>query len=822
MATYQATNACTWRDGSYIPSTTDNIRQGVYESYGQCVGVMIFNLNTIRNQYKDYYPTSATLELTRLAGGSWGSDRTMTLYAGNQSGIPSVNSSTNVVAPRPSKVTSGYNYMVSAGLGDKEFHIATALIDSIGSGASNCLFMDGGSSTVNYISFTGRNDLTKVVLNVTWESRTTGAGAPTSCLVNQTIAEGNVTLSWSGAKAGTNNAITSYEIQYSESTNNSTWSSWTALTTITSSATSGSLSVAPPTTRGNFRRFRVRTRGAAGSSYYSTWKVSTNSVRKNTLPSAPSAAVATPEVYSNEIITLIWSGATGGSSSIKGYRILSRTSTDNSTWSTWEELTTLNLNASSGSYQPMVSHISGVYTQFAIVTMDTLNATSTMKLSNVIYCNNTACVEPSVFALNTTVAENTVVLSWSGAAGGAGNTLIGFEIQYSDSTDNSNWGEWMNLATFSYLTSSGSISTNPANTRGDYRRFRIRTLGAAGELYYSPWKVSSNTVRKNILATPPTSLAVSPTLYETPIVTLAWSGTIAGTSPIKNYIIQRSTSYMENPLWSSFETVATINSSDTGGSYTLEAANSPGTASRYRIGVTDTLDAISSYVVSNTIRKNSRPEAPTVVCPMPGSSTYHTTPNFLITTGIEPDGQTQIVEVKIDNGAWYNTVDHPEKFSTNGYLGNRVNTIFQTDALAVGSHNVTFRSLDSDLMSSSPEATLTFSVLPSPFETIMPNVTHVKASHIQALRVATNTIRQFHHMTPITWGEGIMAGRTAINRWQVHIVEIRTALEPVIAMINDFDASTTFDIPTIAWLPMGSGRPRADVMQQLQDLIIIL
>ena len=122
-----SSNQCLYLEKQeYIPGITDNIRQGVYEPYGECVGVMIFNLTAIREQYQNYYPTSATLELTRVAGGAWGSDRTMTLYAGNQTGIPSVNSSTNVTAPRPTKVTAGYNYTVSAGVGHKTFNIATA------------------------------------------------------------------------------------------------------------------------------------------------------------------------------------------------------------------------------------------------------------------------------------------------------------------------------------------------------------------------------------------------------------------------------------------------------------------------------------------------------------------------------------------------------------------------------------------------------------------------------------------------------------------------------------------------------------------------
>ncbi|MDV2887986.1 hypothetical protein RYX45_22725, partial [Alkalihalophilus pseudofirmus] len=88
---------------------------------------------------------------------------------------------------------------------------------------------------------------------------------PTSCTVSPTLAEGDVTLSWSGASGGINNTISSYEIQYSDSADNITWGAWTALTTVTTTASSGSVSVAPPSTRGNYRRFRVRTRGTAGA-----------------------------------------------------------------------------------------------------------------------------------------------------------------------------------------------------------------------------------------------------------------------------------------------------------------------------------------------------------------------------------------------------------------------------------------------------------------------------------------------------------------------------------------------------------------------------
>lgn len=109
----------------------------------------------------------------------------------------------------------------------------------------------------------------------------TVCGAPTACAVSNTISNNSVTLSWSGAMAGTDNAITGYEVQRAESSNGKTWGSWATLKTVSTTATSGSSSVSPPTTAGNYYKYRVRTRGSAGSSYYSSWKESTNTLRRD-------------------------------------------------------------------------------------------------------------------------------------------------------------------------------------------------------------------------------------------------------------------------------------------------------------------------------------------------------------------------------------------------------------------------------------------------------------------------------------------------------------------------------------------------------------
>lgn len=778
----------------------------------------------------------------------------VTLQAGSS---PTVYYTITYSKSRPNNSQMTYNFTISAALGSSGsyIHSGYALLCTMTVNGSSAQVRikaadgddwDGTTPRLRYVTVTcasttgntaqgvrfqvvsdGRLPLTSGVIDnssytvLSSALLTTACGAPTSCSVSPILAEGTVTLSWSGASSGINNTISSYEIQYSDSTDNLTWGAWTALTTVNTTATSGSVSVDPPSTRGNYRRFQVRTRGTAGASYYSGWKVSTNSVRRNTAPSPAASAVASPAEYSNETITLTWSGASGGTSPVKGYQIASRTSLDNSTWSAWNVLTILILSASGGSYNPVVSSTPGTYTQFGIWTIDTFDVYSVEKISNSIYCDVTACGAPTVCSVSAALAEGNVTLSWSGAANGAGNAITSYEIQYSDSPDNSSWGDWTALTTVSTSATNGSLSVSPPATRGNYRRFRIRTRGAAGVSFYSDWTVSSNTVRRNTLPTPPTSFTAAPAIYEGVVVTLAWSGAAPGTSAIKQYVIQRSTS-TDGTNWSAYEALTIVVSSSTSGTYSANASQIAGTYTRYRISVTDTLDAVSAYVISGTVKKNSPPSAPVIVCPSSSGSSYNTTPRFMITTGVEPDGQSQIVEVKIDTGAWINSVDNPERFSTNGYLGNGVKTVYQAETLAAGSHSITIRCLDSDIESASPEVVRTFTILTTPFETITANETHVKAAHIQTLRTAVNMVRSYYGLSPATWSEEITVGKTTVKNWPFHITELRKAIEPVITAVNSFDSSSSFDIPPLTWLSIGAGRPKADVIQQIHNLILTL
>lgn len=106
----------------------------------------------------------------------------------------------------------------------------------------------------------------------------TACGAPTSPAVSATLSRGAVTLSWGAGSAGTNNSVTGYDVERRESADGSSWGSWA---TVSGSPVTGtSLDVTPPGTVGNYYQYRVRTRGSAGSDYYSGWVTSTNTLRR--------------------------------------------------------------------------------------------------------------------------------------------------------------------------------------------------------------------------------------------------------------------------------------------------------------------------------------------------------------------------------------------------------------------------------------------------------------------------------------------------------------------------------------------------------------
>jgi len=432
----------------------------------------------------------------------------------------------------------------------------------------------------------------------------------------------------------------------------------------------------------------------------------------------------------------------------------------------------------------------------------------------------TACGAPTICAVSPTVGEGNVTLSWSGASGGTNNSITSYEIQYSDSSNNTTWGNWLSLTTVTTSTGSGSLSVSPPATRGNYRRFQVRTRGSAGASYYSGWKVSTNSVRKNTPPQAATSITASPSVYSIEPVTLTWSGASGGTSPIKGYMLASRTS-INNETWTSWTVLEFFDLSASGGSRVVAASDVPGTYTRYGLWTIDTLDVYSIEAVSNSILCVSTASAtPTVTAPKDGSETYNPNPRFLIKTGERPN--EQIVSVKINAGNWQDSVNNPELFSTEGIIGKNTGVVFRSEVQIAEVKNILVRCVDSDFEAPSTDVSRTFTLLPSPFETIIANETKVKAEHITALRIAVNIVRHYYGLSTHVWNKTITARKTYVKDWPLHVLEIRNAVEPVIDFINQYAAGSTFDIPEIEWESIGASRPRAAVINQLQELILAL
>ena len=130
----------------------------------------------------------------------------------------------------------------------------------------------------------------------------TACKPPSTITLSSSIAEGNVTLSWSGASAGTYNAIAGFKISYQDSSDNTNWGTAALWTTISVMATSSSTSVSPPSTRGYYRRFIVQTLGAISG--YDSAEATSGSLRKNRAPNPPAFMTGTVTYGTTPLVRL--------------------------------------------------------------------------------------------------------------------------------------------------------------------------------------------------------------------------------------------------------------------------------------------------------------------------------------------------------------------------------------------------------------------------------------------------------------------------------------------------------------------------------------
>ena len=493
-----------------------------------------------------------------------------------------------------------------------------------------------------------------------------------------------------------------------------------------------------------------------------------------------------------------------------------RTSTDGKNWGSFGNGTTIDNCGGSGSFTIDFSSVTmGHYVQVRVIALSFGYGSNGKQYSGDEHLlvarrvQPTACKPPASITLSKSVSEGEVTLSWSGAEAGANNPISGYEIQYCDSADLKSWGARYALQTVDSTARSGSIKVKPPDTRGHYRGFLIRTLTKDTQ-YISEWNSSDDILQRNTLPVAPTKFTAEPAAYTTEDITLKWSGATAGTSPIKQYIIQKAES-ADNKTWGNWQTIIMEESTETSGSVVVSPTRTLDVYTLYRICVQDKLDCLSAYKQSNSVYSLARPFAPVLTAPKAASTTYSRNPKALIQTEAPPGAKPQTVFVKGTDGETYNSVDHPEMFTVSGTATTAIKTIFTNPDTALGSFSASAHCKTVDV---GPAVTRGFTVAGSPFTGEIEAGAPVKAAHITELRTAVNTVRNYYSLPAYPWALSVLAGRTNISYWPYHVLELRAAVEGVLDLLAEYGGGQKVD-----WLDIGRGRPRASVMLQLQDVI---
>ncbi len=344
---------------------------------------------------------------------------------------------------------NGYNNaLLTAGSGTISFTVRRT-----NSGSGNLLnIRDGMSGT----------------LTLNYNLNYTACGAPTAVSVgaNNVAPSASVTLSWSGASAGTGNAITGYQIYRATSAAGT----YSLLNTVSTSAGSGSVAVAAPTSSGSSYYYKVLTVGTVSgysSGQSSAYATLTCSFSAPTAPTTVTIAGQAANGYGSagqQFIVLAWSGGKPGTNNPitghllyrNGVLLAINTSTDAS--ANWY----ITAEASPGSSASYHIITKGQYSNSA--------ASVTRLLFTYGHPTAPASVSVSQPAANAGAA---VTLSWSDAAAGSYNDIAGYDVYRATTAS----GTYTLLTSVSSATGSGSCTVNANTTAGAGYYYKVITKG---------------------------------------------------------------------------------------------------------------------------------------------------------------------------------------------------------------------------------------------------------------------------------------------------------------------------------------------------------
>jgi hypothetical protein len=243
------------------------------------------------------------------------------------------------------------------------------------------------------------------------ETAYTKCSPPSSISISNTSPKKGqqITVSWSGAKGGTSNSITGYDIEYKIGSGG--WNSWKSISTSnTYSSTTDSWS--QPV--GQTGQYRVRTKGNRGSQYYSDWTYSGTLTISNSAPVMGSVSRNTSLVAYNNgnggSASFSWSASDVDGDSLRYKYKLS----NSSSWSSYTTKTSKNITIK-GSQGALVS-LSVIANDYKVdsgsktslnVQVNTIPTTPTIRFTNSSGTTITPNAKPATiyYALSSTVSH---------------------------------------------------------------------------------------------------------------------------------------------------------------------------------------------------------------------------------------------------------------------------------------------------------------------------------------------------------------------------------------------------------------------------------
>lgn len=522
--------------------------------------------------------------------------------------------------------------------------------------------------------------------------------------------------------------------------------------------------------------------------------------------SAPTAvSVSKNNVAPGDSVTLSWSGAKAGTGmSISQYQIYRATTPDG----TYSLLTTINSTATSGSTTVTAPTANGSSYYYKVVTIGSVAGYNSAQSSiyAALTCAFTAPAAPSSVTVNnaTPDAGGQVTLSWSGATAGTNNAIAGYQVHRATAAG----GPYILLQSITSTAASGSLAVTAHATMGSAYYYKVLTVGSLSNGALSA-AYAAVTSKVYTACTAPTAVSLNNALVNPgAAATLSWSGAAAGTNnPIASYDVHRATEAggAYTKLGNSTTTSFAVTAHATQGAVYFYKVVAVGTKSGYN-------SPLSS--ASASLKSNTAPSAPTIQAPSAsGKTTYNPKPRLLVVVGADSDGHQQTV-----TAPGYSP-------STAGACAPGKKLVLQRIGALMEAGNVTDTLTSTDALGLASTASRSYTYGPLTFtdSSLVSGITPIKASHINELRAAINSVREYYGLAPVTWASTVAAGITSLAGWKAHIQELREALEGIAAFINGWDtASTTNNVTLPEWIAIPQNKPTAAVVRQLRDVIPLL